>query len=734
MANGDDPKLDHDKVAEAAERRAKAAAKSADDVKREVDLAKELLDLYQKQGGAIDDIHSKWDDVQEKQIQYHRKLLEEAEKSGTAGAQRIKDLQDELEGLEKNYKKVRQIRSATEELVEGISGMSDKWKSSFVGGLVDPATSLETKLTGIQQGLASSVTTANFLAASFGKIAELSAASFMELQDALPAFNAATGQAGALNDEIIRLTAGARNFAADMKDVGDSFTALMANVRGFNTMSGATRDELVLLGVGLGKLGLDATTSARFFDNLIAGLGVAPSMVDDVVYDLAGAAQALEMPFAELAKGLDDAMPRLAMFGKDAPRIFKRIAAQAKATGIETQKLLGIVSQYDTFEGAAKAAQGLNAILGGAYLNSVELLTAKDEERVVILRRAIAESGRSWEAMDRHTRQAVASAAGISDMNEAAKLFTSSLSDLQDGFGDVNVEQQEFDKMVDSATTLADKFKAFWMAAIQPLIPAIQWMIEGIGSLLDKVMALGTGWTASITGASLLIGIFVSLKLVSWMVGVAIGIVAKAAAGATPAITAFGTAATAATPLVTALGFSTTTLVPVMALVTVAILAVAAAIAILVWGVVKIVQAFTNLATVMLQNKDALGPFAIALGAVVAAAYLLANPVAMAGILALAGGVTGIAMAMHMLPLEKLKTFSQLMSTVNEMAQAGVTVNAKMGVAGMKVTATGAEGGGKAETAQEIKVEVILKGSDALTTAIAAAAKTEVQKLHPIRK
>ena len=99
----------------------------------------------------------------------------------------------------------------------------------------------------------------------------------------------------------------------------------------------------------------------------------------------------------------------------------------SKVTGIETGKLIDIVSQFDTFEGAATAAGRLNAMLGGAYLNSVELMRASEEERIIILRRSLEMSGKTFDAMNRQEKLAYASAAGISDLNDASKLFNSSL-------------------------------------------------------------------------------------------------------------------------------------------------------------------------------------------------------------------------------------------------------------------------------------------------------------------
>ena len=719
--------------AEADRAAAERAKKTVADATKELELAKEILGVYKEKGATIDEAQNAWDKIQQKQADVLKARIREEKDLTHTNAARVIELERALELHEKQFSAVKNIRNETESLIDGLSGMSSKWKKSFIGGLVDPAVSLQDKLTGVHQGLVKSVTTANLLGSSMQKIVELSGAAFMELQQGLPAFNAATGQAGAMNSQIIELTAEVRRYGLGMTEAQEATSALMAGMGNFNQMTPEGRQELAAFATGLTKLGVDVQTSTSLFNSLTNALGYSGDQVKGVAFELMGTATAMDVPVQQLIKGLDQSMPRLAMYGSRAVEVFKKVAQQSKATGIETQKLLDIVARFDTFEGAADAAGRLNAILGGAYINSVELMRAEEGEKIEILKRGMDASNRSWEAMDRQTQMATAGAIGLTDYNEAAKLFTSSLKDLENGFGEAAVQEENFNEMVEQATTLAEKFQAFWMAAIQPLIPAIQWVIEGLGSLIDRVMALGTGWTATISAATLLIGLFVTFKLVTWLVGVAIGWVGTSAAATVPALTALNAVITAAVPLVTALGLSSTTLIPVLALITIAIVAVAAAIAVLVWGVVRIVQAFTNLATVMIQNKDALGPFAVALAAVVATAYMLANPVALGGLAALVAGITGVGLAMHTLPLAKLQEFNEMMTTVTEAAKAGVTVKGTVGFAKTEIEATGgaAAVAGALNKKQEIKVEIIFNNTDELSKALEKAMDVKIGEIVP---
>ena len=60
--------------------------------------------------------------------------------------------------------------------------------------------------------------------------------------------------------------------------------------------------------------------------------------------------------------------------------VLNGLMRQAKATGLEMNKLLSVVAQYDTFEGAGQAVGRLNAILGGPYLNAIQMVYATEDQ------------------------------------------------------------------------------------------------------------------------------------------------------------------------------------------------------------------------------------------------------------------------------------------------------------------------------------------------------------------
>ena len=207
-----------------------------------------------------------------------------------------------------------------------------------------------------------------------------------------------------------------------MKDAQQSILALHAGMSSFNTMSEANQQTLTNTTATMSKLGVDAQTSAGNLETLTKSLGMNAKQADIATKEIAATAQALGVSQQKMASDFASAGPQLAAHGEKAVQVFRKMAAQSKATGVAMGSLLSIAGQFDTFEGAAEAAGKLNAVLG-TQLNSIDLLTASEDERIRMLQDSVAATGKSFDSMNKFEKQALAAAAGISDVNEAAKIF-----------------------------------------------------------------------------------------------------------------------------------------------------------------------------------------------------------------------------------------------------------------------------------------------------------------------
>ena len=130
--------------------------------------------------------------------------------------------------------------------------------------------------------------------------------------------------------------------------------------------------------------------------------------------EVAGAADALGIPFSQVSADLVGMGELFAKMGDGALDVFLELQAAAKATGMSVQSLYNIVGQYDTFEASSQAAGRLNMVLGGNLLDTYSLLNATEEERIELLQRAMEQSSLTFDEMDRFQKLEVSAALGIS--------------------------------------------------------------------------------------------------------------------------------------------------------------------------------------------------------------------------------------------------------------------------------------------------------------------------------
>jgi hypothetical protein len=124
----------------------------------------------------------------------------------------------------------------------------------------------------------------------------------------------------------------------------------------------------------------------------------------------------------------------LAKLGRTGPDTFKQLAAQAKATGVELSKITAIAEKFDTFESAASAAQGLNAVLGGNFLDSLYMIEEVDPaKRFLAIRDAIFAAGYSAESLadsnNYYLKKSLAATLGI-PVSDFMKMLTGNVNEL----------------------------------------------------------------------------------------------------------------------------------------------------------------------------------------------------------------------------------------------------------------------------------------------------------------
>lgn len=311
---------------------------------------------------------------------------------------------------------------------------------------------------------------------------------------------------------------------ASVEELGENIISLGNNFTDFTRLSTDTQKELSLTATQLNAAGFSAEAFAKTLDIGVKTLGMSQKQVQNFSKELVNFGKAAGIPMGKLSNDLAKVGPQLSKFGSNAERTFKQLSLQAKATGVELDRMFGITEQYTTFDGAAKAAGNLNAILGGNFVNSLDLMNASLEdpaEAIQLLKDSMDASGKSFDDMPNAMKRVVAEAAGFQDVGEAARIFGMDSLEAAEAMEEQAATQEQLTEASRSFLDIQTKIQlmmAQLVPVIMPVIDVLGIFIDGIarlastdgGKLVLLVAAVGT----VVVGVGIVIGMF-TLKVMA---------------------------------------------------------------------------------------------------------------------------------------------------------------------------------------------------------------------------
>jgi len=493
----------------------------------EAELAEKIKDAYTAQ---TDEVH-KLKDAELQHLKAKEALLAESVKQGDRDEETIKELiklRQKIEETTEAFDKLKKEMGQGEQKAEQL--LSSLFK---VGGFSQKLTQLMPQSTEQIKGFTKSLSGAKIMSSALtaaGSALLNATVDLIKAQDeAVSAFRQATGATKEYNFEITQTER--RNFIAGVsaKDAAAGFQALHGSFSAFTQLNKSQRAQLNDTTVLLQKLGVDATTTGTIFDQVFRAGGGSVEDANATMLEIAGTAKTLGVPMKKLASDFTSAFGTLVQYGDRANEVFKGLAVQAKNTGLAVGDLIKITAQFDTFDGAATAVGRLNAILGGPYLNSIDMLNASEEERIEILTRQVDMAGIQFDALQKYEQKAIASSLGMS-VEEANRLFRMG----EEQYQLQSMQQDELEAQAREVQTIAQELKSMFMALavdmrpviddfIKPMIQSIGSVAKGIG---DSTNALGTFMKALIPLAGL-----IALLAAPFTGGASLGIAAAALAG-----------------------------------------------------------------------------------------------------------------------------------------------------------------------------------------------------------
>lgn len=324
----------------------------------------------------------------------------------------------------------------------------------------------------------------------------------------------------------------------------EAISSLVNEFSAFNPKAQETNKYLATTVGRLGMIGVSGATSAKMIDHFNKVMGMTAKQSADTTAQISMMGKAIGVTASKMATDFQSASGRLTIYGDDNIKVFKDLAAQAKATGLEVNKLIEVSKGYDKFDSAAEKVGQLNAVLG-TNLNTLEMINATDAERVEIIRSQVVASVGNFEGLDKFTKMHVANAMGLSDVAEAQRLLNMSQSEYLKN----SAKQQEAadiqNQLAEATAELVPVMQQLGIIAMKifrifsPLISLFVNIADGITYLYTQFAGF---FQLAEDGSDILSGIGTILKVIA-MAGLAL------AAGLSFPITAFIALAAAASEL-----------------------------------------------------------------------------------------------------------------------------------------------------------------------------------------
>ena len=469
-------------------------------------LRKEIASLEEKIAAGEINIQ-----VAQRQISQNQELLN----LGEAG--RRQEIESAKALASANQQRLKRIE-LSDQLASRVGqqiGVTEEWKSG-TAGLVVQLASLDASMDEVTASIRDQINLENVLGSTLQQIITQTISLFKELDTAAATFRKATAAGHEYNLQIAEVEENLRTLGFSADDVQRSFAALYTEYAGFTRLTKAEQTVLAETTTQLTRFGISAKAAAASVGFLGDALGKTPAEIAETQRGLVALGKDLGIPPSIIFTQFNQASKELSKHGDDMENVFRQLAAESKATGLSIQSLIKVSEGFDTFEGAATKAAKLNAILGGPYLDTAQLINMHEAERNQYIRDQINLTGLNIESMSRAERQMIATGLGFDNVGDAMKFLNDqSLDELEQSALDAAFSEEELADATQDALSLMEKFEAILKGlavSLAPLLEPLHWVADGILKLQKGFKALPTwgkaaiGTVVALTAAMVLFG------------------------------------------------------------------------------------------------------------------------------------------------------------------------------------------------------------------------------------
>jgi hypothetical protein len=369
--------------------------------------------------------------------------------------------------------------------------------------------------------------------------------------EAAASFAKATGTGDEFRGTMLEMRQEGNAIGVTFENSAAALQSLVQTQVGFLHSSKSAQKEMATQVALMERVGISTDTSAEMMNVFTINMGKSQKTAIQMTKALSSMGSVLGNS-QKFLENFQESLKTLAVYGDDAVDVFSGMAAAARTAGVEVGTLTGMASKFDTFAEGAETVGKLNALLG-SQLSSTEMLLMTEDKRIETLIQQVQISGESFSDMNKFQQMAIANAAGISDMNEAQRIFGMNMGDYKKYQKDMERQasmQENFNKAIEATIPLQEKFAQFmaeFALFVQPLANIAGLILEKITALMAS-MNSGTKTVIGLVAAGTL------LYTAFAGIGAALPVVGAGAAAMTGGLTALTAAAVPAAPAMIAMG------------------------------------------------------------------------------------------------------------------------------------------------------------------------------------
>jgi hypothetical protein len=405
----------------------------------------------------------------------------------------VRALTEEIKELTEAEEKQQNAIASGEQLYEGLAdsvlGLSGGFKK-----FADFANLGTNGLKGFGKGLLGSIKSGALATGALLKITESLVNFGFEQDKVIAQFKAQTGAGDEFNETIRDVALSNIAAGVSLDDVSQSIISLKNEYRDFTYLSQQQQEDITGTTNLLNKLGFSFSTQSKVLQVATQGMGMDVEEANVLLLDLASTARSLGVDVNTLGGEFEANKDFIVRFGEDGQEVFEEMAVAAKALGTDLGTLIEVTEKFKTFDSAAQSVGRLNAILGGPFLNSIDMLNASYEdpiEGIKMLRDGFDQAGVSVEDLSGAELEAFASALGLS-VSKTRELLGKSNEDLE-------IQRMNQEELAEAAAATQDIMNRLGSAFRSVLIEAKplidDFVIPFINSMekLAKVVANNIG-------------------------------------------------------------------------------------------------------------------------------------------------------------------------------------------------------------------------------------------------